>query len=97
LLAPLTGGSVSDPDSASRFRDSLRGGNSGGGGGGRFDGPGTFLVEFAQILSFLVNEITIFDVLKSLFRQFCTFIAPKSDLRYNFSMILLFSCTYLYF
>jgi len=44
LLAPLTGGSINDPDTASRFRDTLRGtGNNqggGGGGGGRFDGPG---------------------------------------------------------
>lgn len=41
LFSPLTGGSVNDPDTASRFRDSIRGGGSnGGGGGGRFDGPG---------------------------------------------------------
>ncbi|KAI6189204.1 hypothetical protein M3Y98_00437300 [Aphelenchoides besseyi] len=43
LVAPLTGGSVNDPDSASRYRDNLRGrngGSSGGGGGGWGSGGG---------------------------------------------------------
>lgn len=40
LLAPLIGSSTSDPDAASRYRDSLRGRGGGGGGGGGGSGGG---------------------------------------------------------